>query len=105
MQTFKRPRFLLDLAEELEWLKTKAGAEVAERWYQELLAAIEQLEQHPYLGRERSDLKPEGIRSWRLKGFSRWLIFYLVEGEYLILLRVRSGTMNLADIFADDENG
>jgi hypothetical protein len=29
----KRPRFLLDLAEELTWLKDKAGAEVAERWY------------------------------------------------------------------------
>jgi len=28
----KRPRFLLDLAEELTWLNDKAGAEVAERW-------------------------------------------------------------------------
>jgi dsDNA-binding SOS-regulon protein len=32
----KRPLFLLDLAEELTWLKDKAGADVAERWYEAL---------------------------------------------------------------------
>jgi plasmid stabilization system protein ParE len=47
MQTLKRPRFLSDLAWELNWLKNKAGAEVAERWYQELTATIEELKQHP----------------------------------------------------------
>ncbi len=75
MRICKRPRYLLDLAEELEWLKDKAGAKVAERWYQELLAAMEELKRHPQLGRQRSDLKPEGIRSWRIKRFPRWLIF------------------------------
>ncbi len=30
----KRPRFLLDLAEELTWLNQNARAEVAERGYQ-----------------------------------------------------------------------
>ena len=33
MRVLKRTRFLLDLAEELYWLKDKAGAEVSERWY------------------------------------------------------------------------
>ena len=32
MAARKRPRFLLDLAEELTWLNQKAGAQVAERW-------------------------------------------------------------------------
>lgn len=43
----KRPRFLLDLAEELTWLNQKAGPEVAERWYQELKKTIRFLQQHP----------------------------------------------------------
>jgi hypothetical protein len=34
----KRLRFLLDLAEELTWLKDNAGADVAERWYPAQLA-------------------------------------------------------------------
>ena len=96
MQTLKRPRFLLDLAWELNWLKNKAGAEVAERWYQELTATIEELKQHPHLGRKRPDLKPEGIRSWRIKRFPRWLIFYMAEDENLILLRVRYGMMDIS---------
>ncbi len=96
MQAVRRPRFLLDLAEELTWLDQKAGAEVAERWYQSLLATMNDLRQRPHLGRERRDLKPKGIRSWRVKQFPRWLIFYsLREDGALVFLRVRYGTMNL----------
>ena len=41
MAARRRPRFLLDLAEELTWLNQKAGAEVAERWYAD--SALEDL--------------------------------------------------------------
>lgn len=91
----KRPQFLLDLAEELAWLKERAGVETAERWYQALKDSIRFLEQHPFLGRRRADLQPDGIRSWRISGFPRWLIFYTVRDERLVLLRLRSGSMNL----------
>lgn len=90
-----RPRFLLDLAEELNWLNERAGPEVAERWYEAVCAAIEQLRENPGLGRPRRDLKPPGIRSWRVKGFARWLLFYLERPDALVFLRLRQGTMNL----------
>jgi plasmid stabilization system protein ParE len=95
MRVLKRPQFLLDLAEELTWLNDKAGPEVAERWYQALLSTIEELKRHPYLGRPRLDLESKGIRSWRMKNFRRWLIFYRIRDENLVILRVRSATMNL----------
>jgi plasmid stabilization system protein ParE len=96
MQVFKRPRFLLGLAEELTWLKDRAGADVAEAWYQSLKETIDLLKQHPFLGRERKDLSPPGIRSWRVSGFPRWLVFYGVDQDNnLVLYRVRQGTMNL----------
>jgi plasmid stabilization system protein ParE len=90
-----RPQFLLDLAEELNWLNQKAGPVVAERWYEAVGTAIEQLRKHPGLGRPRRDLKPGGIRSWRVKGFARWLLFYIERPEALVFLRLRQGTMNL----------
>jgi plasmid stabilization system protein ParE len=99
MQILKRPQFLLDLAGELNWLKDKAGADVAERWYQGLLDTIEELKQHPHLGRKRPDLKPADIRSWRVKRFPRWLVFYRADGESLIFLRVRYGMMDLPKSF------
>jgi plasmid stabilization system protein ParE len=96
MSAAKRPRFLLDLAEELTWLNDKAGAEVAERWYEALLVTIQFIEKNPFVGRERKDLSPAGIRSWRLRGFPRWLIFYAVTPKKeIVFYRIRSGTMNL----------
>ncbi len=92
----KRPRFLLDLAEELYWLKDKTGAEVAERWYDALVATVQFIEKNPFVGRERKDLSPVGIHSWRVRGFPRWLIFYAVTSKKeVVFYRVRSGTMNL----------
>ena len=97
MSPTRRPRFLLDLAEELTWLKDHAGADVAERWYQALLATLQFIEKHPLVGRERKDLTPAGIRSWRVRGFPRWLVFYAVNSQKeIVFYRVRSGTMNLA---------
>jgi plasmid stabilization system protein ParE len=92
----KRPRFLLDLAEELTWLKDNAGAEVAEKWYDALLVTVQFIEKNPLVGRERKDLSPAGIRSWRLRGFPRWLIFYAVTAKKTVVFyRIRSSTMNL----------
>src|SRR6266576_3432220 len=95
MRVFKRPQFLSDLVEELTWLNEKAGLEVAERWYQALLTTIDDLKRHPNLGRQRLDLRPGGIRSWRIKRFPRWLIFFTLRKEGSVLLRVRYATMNL----------
>jgi plasmid stabilization system protein ParE len=96
MQVFKRPQFLFDLAEELVWLESRAGADVAEAWFQALKFTIKELERAPYLGRERKDLSPPGIRSWRVSGFARWLIFYSMKpNEDLVFYRIRQGTMNL----------
>lgn len=96
MSLARSPRFLLDLAEELTWLKVHAGPDVAECWYAALLDTLQFIETNPLVGRERKDLKPDGIRSWRVRGFPRWLIFYAVTPENeIILYRVRSGTMNL----------
>jgi plasmid stabilization system protein ParE len=96
MSVAKRPRFLLDLAEELTWLRDKAGADVAERWYDALLVTLQFIEKNPLAGRERKDLNPAGIRSWRVRGFPRWLIFYAVTSKKeIVFYRIRSGTMNL----------
>jgi plasmid stabilization system protein ParE len=92
----KRPQFLLDFAEELHWLKDHADAGVAERWYYSLQDTIAFLQKHPLAGRERADLKPAGIRSWKISEFPRWLIFYQVKNDReIVFLRVRAGNMNL----------
>ena len=96
MNVQKRPQFLLDLAEELLWLNHHAGAVVTERWHYSLQGSIEFLQKHPLVGRERFNLKPAGIRSWKISDFPRWLLFYQARNEReIIFLRVRAGSMNL----------
>ena len=96
MNAIRRPRFLLDLAEELTWLRENAGVDVAERWYDALLTTIQFIRKNPHIGRERKDLKPAGIRTWRMRDFPRWLIFYSVsDKDTVVFYRVRSGSMNL----------
>jgi plasmid stabilization system protein ParE len=72
VSAFKRPRFLLDLAEELIWLNEKAGAEAAERWYDALLPTTEFIRKNPLMGRGRKDLSPAGIRSWWVGSRAGW---------------------------------
>jgi len=95
MHLVTRPRFYLDVAEEVEKLAKRAGANTAMRWDLAVRPTIKQLSGHPYLGRKRADLKPPTIRSWRVNGFPRWLIFYQIEEGNLVLLRVRYGAMDL----------
>lgn len=98
MQLVTRPRFYLDVAEEVEYLAIKAGSETALHWRQCLEDTIASLLTHPHLGRQRPDLQPPGVRSWRIKKFRRWLILYAVRGDVLVLLRVRYGMMDLPSL-------
>lgn len=95
MKPHVRPAFYHDIAREELWLLERAGAEVADRWHGSLWKTIQFLEQHPFIGRERRDLKRKGVRSWRVRNFERWLIFYGVQEDTLGLYRVVSGTMDL----------
>lgn len=91
-----RPAFYQDVVREQLCLLDRAGADVAEAWRVALLETIEFLKTYPLVGRERKDLKHPGIRSWRVHRFGRWLVFYGVRDDVLILHRVIYGTMDLA---------
>jgi plasmid stabilization system protein ParE len=86
----------LDIAEEVDYLASKAGSETAEAWHSALNQTIRQLQRHPHIGRQRTDLNPPDLRSWRVNHFRRWLIFYTVRKDALVLLRVRYGMMDFS---------
>jgi plasmid stabilization system protein ParE len=97
MRLLKRPQFLLDLAEELNWLREQAGADVAEAWCASLENTIKLLRKQPLIGRRRKDLSPDTVRSWRIPNFPRWLIFCEIDEQgNVVLLRIRQGNINLA---------
>jgi plasmid stabilization system protein ParE len=90
-----RPRFFDDVAEEVTYLTGQAGEALARRWAEAVWATVAELTANPGLGRARSDLPFPGIRSWRVVGFGKWLVFYGQRDEDLVFYRVRHGAMNL----------
>jgi toxin ParE1/3/4 len=50
---------------------------------------------NPGAGRQRGDLGYEGLRSWRVKGFHRYLIFYRQSPDRIQIWRVLHGSQDL----------
>jgi len=99
MKVVKRPSFLLDVADCADYLCTEAGEEVARRWKESLDRTISQLSKFPEIGRPRHDLPFPGVRTFFLKEFPRYLVFYRLEKGALDLLRIRHGMMHLPGLF------
>ena len=91
--------FEQDFAELVSRFASEASHDVATRFEENTCGLVQLLLKNPELGRLRKDLKPQGIRSFRIRGFDRYLLFYQVRGEELILLRLRYGGMNLQTMF------
>jgi toxin ParE1/3/4 len=99
MRVVKRPIFLLDVTDCADYLFTEGGEEVARRWKESLDKTVAMLSKFPEIGRVRHDLPFSGIRTFFLKEFPRYLIFYRLEEGTLDLLRVRHGMMHLPGLF------
>ena len=95
----KGPLFLADVADCADYLVSEYGEEVAQRWQRSLGRTISQLARFPELGRVRHDLPFAGIRSFFLKEFPRYLVFYRISGKSLELLRVKHGMLHLPGLF------
>jgi len=101
MKANVRPAFYADLEREQGWLLEHVGAELADRWHEAVWQTILFLAANPHLGRLRKDLKFEGVRSWRVTHFHRWLIFYGVSEDAIRLYRVVGGEMDLTALTFD----
>jgi toxin ParE1/3/4 len=60
--------------------------------------AFEFLARNPGIGRQRTDLGFPEIRSWRIPGFRRYLIFYRQLPERIQIWRVLHGARDLGNI-------
>lgn len=100
----KRLRALEDLADAGTYLEEHtSGAglrflEAAEHVFQDLLEA-------PTLGPGREFLNPKlsGLRSWRIRGFEKWLIFYRPIDDGIEIIRVLHGARDLQNALSDEE--
>lgn len=93
--------FEADFAEITAQFAAAASQEVSGRWEEAVTRLVGLLHKFPQLGRVRRDLHPAGIRTFGVKEFPNFLIFYKTTASEIIFLRVRFGGMNLTKMFAE----
>ena len=67
----------------------------AVRFVDAFKSGVELLSRMPEIGRVRPDLGTPETRSWRVKGFRKYLIFYEVKPDRVRLLRVLHGARDV----------
>lgn len=102
MKAVKRPAFISDVQDCADYLFTEGGEQVARRWKRSLEKAIALICKFPGIGPVRHDLPFPGARTFLLREFPRYLVFYRVTETAMEFLRVRHGMMHLPGLF---ENG
>lgn len=95
----KRPIVIQDLIECADYI-AQGNLEIAEQFLVAAEATFQQLGEMPGLGKfsKFSNPKLERIRQYSIKGFRRYLIFYLVIDSGIEILRVLHGARDLEAI-------
>jgi toxin ParE1/3/4 len=87
-----------DLSKIWDYYVRVAGRHTAEKIIREIGEACRILEDHPFAGRSRNEVRP-GLRSVAV---SPHVIFYRVKGGAAEVARVLDGRQDLDEIFARD---
>ncbi|WP_375403803.1 type II toxin-antitoxin system RelE/ParE family toxin [uncultured Sphingomonas sp.] len=85
-----------DLTDHYVWLATEAGLDVAEAMSANADEALFRLLNHSGVGSPVRTKRDElfGLRKWKVPGFPKLLIFYLVEGKILAVVRILHGAQD-----------
>jgi len=102
MKTIRRPLFLVDVEEAADYLFSQADEKIALRWRDELKHTLNLIQEFPEIGRLRPDLPIENVRTFQLKNFPNWLVFYRLSKEQIEFLRVKHGIMHLPGLFESE---
>ena len=91
--------FEADYAELVVHFNEVGGVPLSHKFEDDVVSLTENLLKFPEMGRRRDDLKPDGLRSFRLRHFSKYILFYQIKGNELLLVRLRYGGMDLPMLF------
>lgn len=86
----KRAAAKRDLVQHYVYLAENAGLETAERFLRRAEESFSDLARHPAMGVQLALHRAEmaGMRKWQVKGFERFLIFYLSRRDGISIVRV-----------------
>jgi len=98
-----RPQFWIDVEDGVAYVTRRSSAATARRWHSAVMETVQLLTRQPGFGHPRRDSKPTGLRSFRVRRFPRYLVFYIPGEDTVEFLRVKHGMMNLPALFQPPE--
>lgn len=89
-----------DILLQVEWYADKGLADIARRFHAAVLSAIDALLVMPEAGPPKTISNPRlaGLRSWPVKGFDEFWVYYLVRPELLTVVRVLHSKRDIGTI-------
>ncbi len=84
----------------LEFVIEHENPSAGERFFDSVEETLEMLADFPHMGRKREYPKYEGIRSFQVKGFRKYLIFYKPMTNGIEVYRVYYGGRDLDALFS-----
>ena len=90
-----------DIIEQADWYQERADSRLGNRWENAVAQALLRIVKNPRSGApctfKASELR--GVRRISVSGFPKHLIFYRVEKDTLLILRVIHGARDLESLF------
>ena len=90
-----------DIIEQADWYEARANSRLGNCWESAVAQALLRIVTNPRSGAQctfkASELR--GVRRMSVSGFSKHLIFYRVEKDSLLILRVIHGARDLESLF------
>ena len=94
-----------DILSQLEWYAGNGLPDIARRFHAAVLDAIGALLATPGAGPSRFIANPRlaGLRSWSVKGFDEFRVYYLAHAEVLTVVRVLHGKRDIGTILGGQD--
>lgn len=88
-----------DLIESADYIAA-GSLDWALRFFDNAQATLQFLAHHPEVGssREYASISLQGTRSWPIKGFENWLIFYQVTASEILVVRILHGARDMDNL-------
>ena len=100
-----RPRAIVDIEEHAEYLEEHAPPEVPVRFRAAIMDAFNYVAQMPGAGARRKVRNSvlSNLRIWVVPGFNNYIVFYVMEGETIDVIRVIHGAQDVEAALEDEE--
>jgi len=91
----------VDINEQADWYEEKSDRKLAERWSKAVTSAVLRILRNPRSGTpcRFGPTELRGIRRTPISGFPKHLVFYSVEDNDVLILRVLHGARDLESLF------